>query len=65
MVNEFLFDSYFLENGEVYSWGSNLNGQLGHYYETRGVPTLISFFKGMNVVDIFAFSCESYILLGK
>ena len=55
----------FLENGQVYSWGNNSNGQLGHGdTEDRNTPTLISFFKGMNVVDIFAFSYQSFVLLG-
>ena len=65
MVNEFLFDSYFLENGEVYSWGYNEYGQLGHGdEENRNTPTLISFFKGMNVIDVFACSNQSFVLLG-
>ena len=55
----------FLENGEIYSWGYNFFGQLGHGdSRNRNTPTLISFFKGMNVVDIFAFYHQSFVLLG-
>ena len=55
----------FLENGEVYSWGDNEFGQLGHGDKKKiNTPTLISFFKGMNVMDVFAFSYQSFVLLG-
>ena len=55
----------FLENGEIYSWGFNRFGQLGHGdSENRNTPTLISFFKGMNVMDVFAFYEQSFVLLG-
>jgi len=41
-----------IENGEVYSWGSNFYGKLGHGdFGDRNTPTLISFFKGMNVIQ--------------
>ena len=55
-----------LENGEVYSWGYNNNGQLGYGdSENRNTPKFInSFFKGMNVMDVFAFSSQSFVLLG-
>ena len=54
-----------LENGEVYSWGYNYYGQLGHGdLEKRNTPTLISFFKGMNVMNVFAFYDHSFVLLG-
>ena len=65
LVNHSLFDFIFLGNGEVYSWGDNSKGQLGHAdRENRNTPTLISFFKGMNVMDAFAFSYQSFVLLG-
>ena len=54
----------FLENGEVYSWGYNYYGQLGHSKRNTNTPTLISFFKGMNVIDVFAFDDQSFVLLG-
>ena len=55
----------FLENGEVYSWGWNNFGQLGHGdKEDRCTPTLISFFKGMNVMDVFSFCEQSFVVLG-
>ena len=51
--NDSLIWFLLLENGEVYSWGHNYCGQLGHGdTEDRNTPTLISFFKGMKVVDI-------------
>ena len=53
-----------LENGEIYSWGYNEYGQLGHGdEENRNTPTLISFFKGMHVMDVFVFYDQSFVLL--
>jgi len=51
-----------IENGEVYSWGYYYYGQLGHGdTNNRNTPTLISFFKGMNVMDVFVFYCQSFV----
>ena len=48
--------------GLGYSWGYNKDGQLVHGFSTRK-PTLISFFEGMNVMNVFAFYHQSFVLL--
>lgn len=41
------------DDGEVYGWGRNDNGQVGETSETNVLePTLVSLLQGKNIVDI-------------
>lgn len=41
------------DDGEVYGWGRNDNGQVGETSETNvSEPTLLTLLQGKNIVDI-------------
>ncbi|GLE03167.1 hypothetical protein PINS_up012046 [Pythium insidiosum] len=51
-------------SGQVFSWGSNSFGQLGHQlkscsHESRLTPKRIDAFRGMTITDIAASGCHS------
>jgi alpha-tubulin suppressor-like RCC1 family protein len=55
----------FLENN-VYSWGKNDSGQLGHGdQKNRSTPTKIDFFDGMKIVQISCGDSHCIALQGK
>lgn len=61
----YLFDNFTLENGNIYGWGWNFYRQLGFKSNAiKPTSTLISFFRGMNVIDIFAGYDHSFVVLG-
>ena len=58
----------FTENGDVFSWGCNGNGELGlNDNEHRNIPTLIPFFKNKKVKSIFSSnsSFHNFSILGE
>lgn len=49
--------------GQVYSWGLNLLGQLGHDdTDTRVSPTLMKAFKEVTIVDVQAGAGHSFAI---
>ncbi|KAJ0409258.1 hypothetical protein P43SY_006755 [Pythium insidiosum] len=56
-------------SGQVFSWGSNSFGQLGHQlktcsHESRLTPKRIDAFRGMTMIDIAASGCHSGAICG-
>jgi alpha-tubulin suppressor-like RCC1 family protein len=54
-----------LENGKLFGFGSNVDGQLGlgdiQYYEN---PTELIFFQNMNIKEIYCGAKHTFVVLG-